>query len=86
MNCQVFKSTRQTDTYIYLADGTDFDSLPESLRSTFGAPEKVMDVVLDKTRQLAQADPKQVMQSIREQGFYLQLPPNIYENKHDPWA
>jgi len=69
-----------------LPDGADFEELPESLRQTFGKPDKVMDIRLDADTSLAQADVKQVMQSIRERGYYLQLPPNIYENKHDPWA
>jgi len=86
LNCHVYKSIRQADTYIYLPDGADFDSLPESLRRTFGTPEKVMDLVLDKNTRLAQAEPGQVMQSIRERGYYLQLPPGLYEKKHNPWA
>ena len=86
LDCQVYKSSRQPDTYIYLPDGAVFDSLPEPLRHRFGNPEKVMDLTLDKRVQLAQADALLVMQKIREQGFFLQLPPNIYKNKHNPWS
>ena len=86
LNCQIFKSSRQENTYIYLPEGTGIDSLPNSLRDVFGTPEKVLDVVLDKDTRLAQADASQVMQAIRERGYYLQLPPDIYGNKHNPWA
>ena len=86
MLCQVYKSPRQSDTYLYLPEGADPGSLPAALMKTFGNPEKVMDVTLDKNTKLAQANPGRVLQAIRDRGFYLQLPPRLHENKHDPWA
>ena len=86
MNCQVYKSSRQADTYIYLPEGAGIESLPESLRKIFGDPQKVLAVTLEENTQLAQADASQVMRSISERGFYLQLPPKLYKNKHNPWS
>lgn len=86
MNCQVFKSARQADTYLYLPDSTGFDVLPESLMDVFGTPEKVMNLTLEAGTRLAQADAAQVIQAINEQGYYLQLPPDVYKSKHNPWA
>ncbi len=86
MNCQIFKSSHKPDTYIYLPAGAQFDSLPEELRRLFGRAEKVMAIELKENSKLAIADAGQVLREIREQGFYLQMPPSPDRIKHDPWA
>ena len=86
MNCQIYKSSRQADAYLYVRKNTDLDRLPETLRNVFGVPEKVMEMELQPTTKLAQADAITVIQAIREQGYYLQLPPDPYGNKHNPWG
>ncbi|MCZ6829640.1 MAG: YcgL domain-containing protein, partial [Gammaproteobacteria bacterium] len=45
----------------------------------FGEPEKVMILQLDQERKLARVDAAQVSQSIREQGFFLQMPAGAAE-------
>ena len=86
MNCQIFKSLRKPDTYVYLPSGAEFEALPEALRRVFGSPEKVMDLDLNSDTKLALADVSDVLKKIAEHGFYLQLPPNAQLSKHDPWA
>lgn len=70
----VYKSSKKADTYLYIAKRDDFSPVPKPLIETFGKAKFVMLVPLTK-RDLATADKEKVMAKIREQGFYLQMPP-----------
>lgn len=71
----IYKSLKKADTYIYIEEKDNFQNVPESLLAMLGPLEFVMQLELDENRQLAQADVRQVKQQLKEQGFYLQLPP-----------
>ncbi len=75
MKCSVFKSERMELAYLYVPHGADLHTLPENLLQNFGEPSLVLELDLHETRKLALANPRDVMQSIKEQGFYLQMPP-----------
>ncbi|MCB1735357.1 MAG: YcgL domain-containing protein [Gammaproteobacteria bacterium] len=75
MQCWVYRSTRKDEMYVYLAREDDFDSIPEALRSRIGRLEKAMELELTPKRKLARADAIKVMQALRDQGFFLQMPP-----------
>lgn len=51
------------------------DELPEPLLKQFGKPVHVMDLLLTPDRKLARAEADKVLDSVREKGFYLQMPP-----------
>lgn len=55
----------------------DLSGLPAALMSRFGTPQFSFQFVLSPDRQLAAADAAVVLASIREQGFYLQMPPRL---------
>ncbi len=81
VDCVIFKGHRQPDSYLYvLVDGPeadpDLDQVPERLRALLGRLEEVMRLTLDEGRRLAQADVRQVMADLRDQGYFLQLPPD----------
>ncbi len=71
----VFRTERRADTYLYLEKGTEFNSLPESLREIFGEPALVVSLKLTEERQLARYQGKDILDAITEQGFFLQMPP-----------
>jgi len=75
MKCSVVRSSLKDFTYIYLLEGHDFEDLPISLRKVFGEPEFVMHLELSPERKLAYEDVNQVMQSLTENGYHLQMPP-----------
>ena len=75
MLCQIYKSPQQQEMYLYVEMSVGLQRVPEALLARFGEPEQVMILKLDAERQLARADAEQVRQSIREQGFFLQMPP-----------
>ncbi len=74
MIVSVYKSPKKADTYLYIEKRDDFSPVPKALLTTFGQPKFVMMVALQK-RDLSMADKKKVIAKIREQGFYLQMPP-----------
>ena len=75
MRCTVYRSDRKEFTYLYLADSVRFEDLPDSLVSLFGEPAPVMRLDLEERDRLAHADIATVRRSLRDEGFYLQLPP-----------
>lgn len=74
MLCAVYKSPKKAETFLYIEKKDDFSPVPAALMEAFGRPQLVMLVPLSK-RQLANADSAKVMDDIRKQGFYLQIPP-----------
>ncbi|MEP5765606.1 MAG: YcgL domain-containing protein [Halieaceae bacterium] len=75
MFCQVFRSPRKEQMYLYVDKQEGLSRVPQSLLQQFGEPESVMLLHLDGKRQLARADADKVAEQIREQGYYLQMPP-----------
>ncbi len=77
MHCWIYRSPRRDEMYLYLAREDDFDVLPETLLRGFGRPQAVMSLKLDEQRPLARARVTEVIDALREQGYFLQLPPKL---------
>jgi len=75
--CKVYRSDQKAETYLYLAEDMAFDDLPEELRKRFGEPVFVMRLELSTDRTLARVEVERVMESLAEQGYFLQLPPEL---------
>jgi hypothetical protein len=75
--CKVYRSGKQAETYLYLADRLAFEDLPVELRVAFGEPVFVMQLKLDVGRRLARVDVRLVLERLRELGYFLQLPPGL---------
>lgn len=75
MNCVIYKSRRKADSYLYIEKEDDFTRVPTSLIEMLGHLEKVMDIELTPERKLASADINIVRKTLKEQGYYLQIPP-----------
>ena len=73
--CSIYKSPRRDGMYLYVERAKGLKDLPEALMNQFGAPRHVTDMILDPARPLARAPVDEVMARVREQGFYLQMPP-----------
>ncbi|MEM7097008.1 MAG: YcgL domain-containing protein [Pseudomonadota bacterium] len=68
------RSKKKADTYLYVPEGAEYDSLPEALRDQFGEAEAFLTFELTAQRTLALTDTQLVLQALEEQGFYLQMP------------
>ncbi len=77
MHCQVFRSQKNDETYLFLAADQSFEELPEDLRATFGEPVFVMALTLSSKSKLARVEPQSVLACLRERGYFLQLPPKL---------
>lgn len=75
MQCVIYKGDRKADTYLFIEREGDFSRVPASLLQLLGNLEQVMTLELHSERTLARADPEQVREHLRSQGFYLQMPP-----------
>ena len=73
--CQIFKTPRKPEMYLYIDKSAGLESVPELLLKQFGEPEAVMTMLLTPEKKLARVSAQQVLDGIREQGFYLQMPP-----------
>lgn len=76
--CAIYKCSRKEHTYIYINEKDKFDDIPEVLLKTLGNLSFVMELDLYPEKNLAQADAAEVIEKLKEQGFYLQLPPADY--------
>ena len=79
MHCAIYKGPKKTDHYLYVEHEDDFSRVPEALLNMLGKLELVMTLELGPKRTLAQVDIHQVRASLKEQGYYFQMPPQTHE-------
>jgi uncharacterized protein YcgL (UPF0745 family) len=80
MRCVIYKGRKKADTYLYVEDEGDLSRIPQALLDLLGVLEPVMKLELSPERTLARADAEQVRKQLREQGYYLQMPPREGED------
>jgi len=74
--CKIYRSSKNEAMYLYVDHQEDLDRIPEPLLQRFGKPKLAMTLALSLDKKLARADVAKVLEAIREQGYYLQLPPS----------
>ena len=74
MQCFIYKSLKKDFLYLYIANKDDFSKVPDALFSHLGKMEFVMDLELSPERKLAREDAEKIIESLKEQGFFMQLP------------
>jgi hypothetical protein len=79
-NCWVYKSVRKEEMYLYLSAEDAFDVLSDELLSSFGIPVFVLSMELTANRQLARVDTGKVISALQQDGYFLQLPPDLKPN------
>ncbi len=75
MICAIYRSPKKEGMYVYIEKKDDFSSLPDELLKSFGQPQFAMLFNLKGEKQLKTAPNNEVLNTIKEQGFYLQVPP-----------
>ncbi|MEW9799128.1 YcgL domain-containing protein [Alteromonas sp. CYL-A6] len=71
----VYKTRKKQGMYLYIKEKDKFDDVPDALMASFGTPELVMLLALNKREKLAGVDKDKLVASLNEKGFYLQMPP-----------
>jgi uncharacterized protein YcgL (UPF0745 family) len=79
MKCWIYKSMRRPDHYLYSDRADDLPQVPAALHALLGPLDFVMELELSPARRLAQADVETVLAALRDQGYYLQMPPRDAE-------
>jgi len=77
MRCKVLCSDKKPCHYIYLAEAQEFDELPAALQQQFPNPREIMQLDLRQHKRLAHADIATVRKRLEQQGYYVQLPPEL---------
>jgi len=77
--CEIFRSPRKAEMYLYIDKQVGLAEVPDSLLAQFGEPESVMTLLLTPERKLARTSVAEVLESIHEKGFFLQMPPTYAE-------
>lgn len=73
--CSIYHSSKKDEMYLYVDKREGLKPVPEALMERFGKPRHVMDFPVLPGKTLARADITNVSESIREKGYYLQMPP-----------
>lgn len=73
--CSIYKSSKKKEMYLYVDRKYDLKELPEALTPVFGQAVHVMDMILTPEKKLARVSAKKVLETIADQGFFLQMPP-----------
>jgi uncharacterized protein YcgL (UPF0745 family) len=73
----VFRSSKSSETYVYVRRGQVWGELPEDLLTIFGKPVHAMDLVMTNDRKLARLTGRQVLEAIADKGFFLQMPDKL---------
>lgn len=73
--CDAYKTASKEETYLFVDKKTGLKQVPESLLQKFPNPELVTTFELGPDRKMARVDAARVLEAIREQGYFLQMPP-----------
>ena len=80
VKCIIYRCGKKDEMYLYVPwaeeDTVALDSLPPALFQLTGKLTKVMELELSPDRKLSRANANDVIASIEEKGFYIQMPPN----------
>ena len=75
IQCDVYKSLKKENLYLYVPTSDGLERVPESLMNKFGSYELALTFALSESRNLAREDPSVVLKNLQDQGYHLQLPP-----------
>ncbi|CAO1665820.1 YcgL domain-containing protein KO116-02827 [Halomonas sp. NYA30] len=73
--CEVFKSSRKDEMYLYVDKRQGLADIPAPLLETFGKPVLVFTMLLTADKKLSRVNAADVVEGINDKGFYLQMPP-----------
>jgi len=76
IDCTVYKSLKKDETYVFIPESSTLADLPIELISVLGKTEEVMRLALTPEKKMARGNADEIMKSIQNQGFHLQMPEN----------
>jgi hypothetical protein len=79
--CSIYRCSKKEGMYVYVDKKEAFERMPELLIKQLGTVELAMTLLITADKKLARANALDVLTSIEEQGFYLQMPPSLYKGE-----
>ena len=76
-SCRIYRSEREAETYLYVADTLELADLPRALRTLFDPAGFVMRLDIGPQTRLARVAATDVIRALERDGYFLQLPPDI---------
>ncbi len=76
LECHIYKSLKKDETYVFIPVTTELSDLPKELLTVLGQTEKIMTLKLTPEKKMARGTAEEILNSIEQQGFYLQMPEN----------
>lgn len=80
VRCIIFRCAKKPEMYLYVPFAQDeqklLGELPAGLLQLTGRLSRVMELELTPMRKLARAQAQEVISSLQNKGYYLQMPPN----------
>lgn len=73
--CNIYRTAKREGLYLYVPKAKDLANVPEALLAMFGRPELAFSLLLTPERKLGKEDIQNVLTSLEEKGYFLQLPP-----------
>lgn len=84
--CTIYRSQKKEGMYLYVEKKENLERVPDTLLKVFGKPQFAMTLLLEPKRKLARVNRDEVELAIKEQGYFLQMPPKLedrYNNDHN---
>lgn len=73
--CNVYRSPKKAETYLYLDKQQGMECVPEALLASFGTPQLVFTLIMTPDKKLARVSGERVWQQLQTAGYFLQMPP-----------
>lgn len=73
--CDIYRSPQKDELYLYVPKAKGLSGVPAELLEIFGAPAFAFTLVLTPERKLAKEDIQKVLAGLKENDYFLQLPP-----------
>lgn len=83
LNLSAYRSPKKQELYLFIEQGKALESLPPELLVMFGTPEHIFNFEITPQRKLARENAEEVIASIKNKGYFLQMPPNEVEKLGD---
>lgn len=77
VQCTIYRCSREPEMYLYVDRSEGLERVPDDLQRRAGKFSEVMTIELGPERKLARARAADVLAAIAQQGFFLQLPPDM---------
>ncbi len=79
LECHIYRCSAKEEMYLYIHSDKTQEDLPQELLVLVKQLTHVMDLELSPERKLARVDVDEVMQSLNDKGYFLQMPPDVME-------